>query len=217
MQRRNKQWVWIAVALLAAGLSGCTKKLGDSHPPKAYGVVETPWVGCPQFKHAYAWPPIAGEVYREDANPMQRKYKKLMGVTLYGPSELVIGLKQTQVALTFKVHGLRSEGTASAKGPGWSQAINELNTWGCSGGYLWVDEEAVDGTMDAGDRAAPRLFIAPLKDGSLAMGQRTIYPSTTEHLFSFGNFSAIPFPTRPTEVWVWSHLKSIPMADLDAQ
>ena len=211
----------MAVALSAACLSGCGKTIGESDPPKELGIVETAWVGCPEFKQAYAWPPIEGLDYRGDMNPMQRKPKKMMGLSLYGATELHIGLERARGEMSLRAHPLRPEGTASAKGPGWAHAINESSKWGCSRGYLWVDEEVADGTPDnASERvrdrvAVQRWFMAPMQDGSLALGRRIIYTGGTSHLFSWGNASAIPYPTPSLEVWQWSHLKRIPMADLD--
>jgi len=212
---------WVTVALAAACLTGCGKTVGESSPPKAYGAVDTAWVGCPRFQHAYAWPPFAGLDYRSDMNPMLRKSKTMMGVSLYGASELVIRVERLRGEMTLRAHPLRPEGTASAKGPGWAYAINDSSKWGCASGYLWVDEEVADGTQGQGrgvvhDRVAvQRWFMAPMQDGSLALGRRIIYTGGTSHLFSWGNASAIPYPTPSLEVWQWSHLKRIPMADLD--
>lgn len=186
---------------------------GSPTPPPEFGAVSHPLLGCPSVQGVYAWPPSAG-VYAggmatnrepwEGGIPVPARRGKMQIWVTQTPSGIVFRSRSARV-----MPGLRDRLTRE-----WSYSEYNRGAYSCGHGELDVKPVDVETTEDFGGKGIRRGFkLAVLKDGSLAVGVKTVSYGRTTTLFAWGDVSRGSIPAPDKTFWRWSKLERVASGD----
>jgi len=186
---------------------------GSPTPPPEFGAVSRPLLGCPTVQGVYAWPPAAG-MYA-DRIPTNREPREGGIPVPARRGAMQIWVTQSDSVMTFRSRSARQlEGLRDRLTREWSYAEYNRGAYSCSSGMLEVRPVDIETKEDFGGKGIRRGFkLAVLKDGSLAVGIKTISYGHTTALFAWGDVSRGSIRVPDKTFWRWSKLARLESGD----
>ncbi|WP_235504147.1 hypothetical protein [Acidovorax sp. Leaf84] len=207
--RRGGCFAWVAPWLACLALAGCGPDLqGSPQPPKEFGPVQSAWFGCPSMQGVYAWPPVAGAYAQGRIASNRRPWEGGLPIHINGP-EMQIWVQQAGGETTLRTRTInRARNVRSPLTRQWGLATYGGAETSCSSGMLDVALRDIPvASTDYGGNSARRGFrLALMKDGSLAVGIRTVSTGHKGSYFSWGGQSFGSYDAPDIEHWSWSQL-----------
>lgn len=201
-----------ACALLAACFAETS---GSPSPPPEFGKVASSLLGCPAVEGVYAWPPTAGQ---HAARMATNRQPWAGGIPVpVSRGEMQLWISQDRGLLTVRSRRVnRQANVRDGLAREWSYVEYDSSTYTCSSGLLDVEPIDVETDEDYGGTGIRRGFrLALLRDGSLAVGIRTIAYGRTGALFSWADVSRGSYAMRDKTYWSWSKLARIGPGDVE--
>lgn len=205
---------YCAVAVTCALLVACRGEVsGSPTPPAEFGAVSKPLLGCPSVQGVYAWPPAAGTYAKHIATNREPWEGGIPVPARRGAMQ--IWVKQSMTGMIFRSRSARrQEGLRDRSLKEWSYSEYPRSSYSCIRGVLEVKAVDVETTEDFGGAGIRRGFnLVTLKDGSLAVGVKTVVHGLTSPIFAWGDVSVGSIPMPDKTIWRWSKLSRLGAGD----